>query len=84
MRENIVSDLKDLGLSEYEARAYLALTTHGPLPASSVSSFSRIPQSKIYEVLKSLNTKSLADFWIGSSQYRAVEPRLPEKLLTKG
>lgn len=75
MRENIVSDLKDLGLSEYEARAYLALTTHGPLPASSVSSFSRIPQSKIYEVLKSLNSKSLADFWSGKPlRYRAIEP----------
>jgi len=75
MRENIVSDLKDLGLSEYEARAYLALTPHGPLPASSVSSVSRIPQSKIYEVLKSLNAKSLADFWSGKPlRYRAIEP----------
>ena len=43
IKENLVQDLREFGLSEYEARAYLALTIHGPLAASSVSGFSRIP-----------------------------------------
>jgi HTH-type transcriptional regulator, sugar sensing transcriptional regulator len=75
MRENLIQDLKEFGLSEYEAKAYLALTVHGPLPASSVSDFSKIPQSKVYEVLKSLNSKCLADYWNGKPlRYKAVEP----------
>lgn len=75
MRETLIQDLKEFGLSEYEAKAYLALTVHGPLPASSVSNFSKIPQSKIYEVLKSLNSKCLAEFWNGKPlKYRAIEP----------
>jgi len=75
MRENLIQDLKEFGLSEYEAKAYLALTLHGPLPASSVSDFSKIPQSKIYEVLKSLNSKCLAEFWNGKPlKYKAIEP----------
>jgi sugar-specific transcriptional regulator TrmB len=75
LKESLVKDLKEFGLSEYEAKAYLALTIHGPLPASSVSEFSSIPQSKIYEVLKSLNSKCMAEFWNGKPlKYRAVEP----------
>jgi len=70
-----VGDLKEFGLSEYEAKAYLALTVHGPLPASSVSEISRIPQSKIYEVLKSLSSKCLAEYWNGKPlKYKATEP----------
>jgi sugar-specific transcriptional regulator TrmB len=75
LKESLISDLREFGLSEYEAKAYLALTTHGPLPASSVSVFSRIPQSKVYEVLKSLNTKCLAEYWNGKPlRYKAVNP----------
>ncbi|MFH1228812.1 MAG: helix-turn-helix domain-containing protein [Candidatus Aenigmatarchaeota archaeon] len=75
LRENLIHGLKEFGMSEYEAKAYLALTVHGPLPASSVSDFSKIPQSKVYEVLKSLNSKCLADYWNGKPlRYKAVEP----------
>jgi sugar-specific transcriptional regulator TrmB len=75
IREELVKDLKEFGLSEYEAKAYLALAVHGPLSASSVSDFSKIPQSKIYEILKSLVAKSLAEFFNGKPlKYKAVEP----------
>ena len=75
LREKLVKDLRQFGLTEYEAKAYLALAIHGPLPASSLSNFSKIPQSKIYEVLKSLVNKSLAEYWNGRPiRYRAVQP----------
>jgi len=75
LRENLIKSLREFGMSEYEAKAYLALTIHGPLPASSVSEKSKIPQSKIYDTLKSLVSKSLAEFWNGKPlRYRAVEP----------
>ena len=75
LREKLVKDLRQFGLSEYEAKAYLALAIHGPLPASSLSNFSKIPQSKIYEILKSLVSKSLAEYWNGRPiRYKAVQP----------
>jgi len=75
LKENLVKDLKEFGLSEYEAKAYLALTVHGPLPASSISDISKIPQSKIYEILKSLIFKNLAEYCNGKPlKYKSVEP----------
>jgi len=75
LKENLIKDLKEFGLSEYESKAYLTLAVHGSLPASSVSDFSKIPQSKIYEVLKSLISKCLAEFCNGKPlKYKAVEP----------
>lgn len=75
LKEDLIKDLKEFGLSEYEAKTYLALTIHGPLNASSISDFSKVPQSKIYEVLKSLVSKCLAEFCNGKPlKYRAVEP----------
>ena len=75
LKENLISDLKEFGLSEYEAKAYLALTIHGPLNASSISEFSKIPQSKIYETLKSLVLKCLAEYCNGKPlKYRSIEP----------
>lgn len=75
LRENLIKDLREFGLGEYEAKAYLALAIHGPLRASKLSTLSKIPQSKIYEVLKSLVSKALAEFWNGKPiRYRAVEP----------
>lgn len=74
-RENVVKDLREFGLSEYEAKSYLALSVHGPLSASSVSELSKIPQSKIYEVLKSLVSKCMAEYWNGKPlKYKAVNP----------
>lgn len=61
LKENLVQDLKGFGLSEYEAKAFLALSIHGPLSASSLSEKSKIPQSKVYNVMKNLMLKALAE-----------------------
>ena len=75
LKENLVQDLKVFGLSKYEAKAFLALSLHGPLSASSLSEKSNIPQSKIYNVMKNLMTKSLAESWNSKPQrFRAVKP----------
>lgn len=80
LKEDLIKSLKEFGMGEYEAKAYLALTIHGPLPASLVSEKSKIPQSKIYDTLKSLVSKSLAEFWNGRPlRYKAVEPVLALK-----
>jgi len=77
LKENIILNLKEFGLSEYEAKAYLALTLHGPLTASDVAENSKIPQSKVYGILKSLSDKFLAESWNGKPlKFKSIEPSI--------
>jgi len=46
LKGNLVKDLKEFGLNEYEAKAYLALTLYGPLIASLISGRSKITPIK--------------------------------------
>jgi len=49
--------LADLGLSEYEAKVYLALITDGILTAKNVSNTTGIPYGKVYELINTLANK---------------------------
>ncbi|MEM1922883.1 MAG: helix-turn-helix domain-containing protein [Nitrososphaerota archaeon] len=51
--------MKRIGLSEYEAKAYIALLSRRGGTASEISAASQIPISKIYDTLKSLERKGL-------------------------
>lgn len=55
--EKTVRALKDLGLTEYETGSYLALVEKGPMSASEISAKSRVPYSRIYDVLSRLEEK---------------------------
>jgi PAS domain S-box-containing protein len=55
-----ISRLREFGLSEYAARAYLALLDLGLTEARDVSNLSRVPQAKVYQVLDQLHDKGLA------------------------
>ncbi|MEM4354439.1 MAG: TrmB family transcriptional regulator [Candidatus Caldarchaeum sp.] len=64
--ESVVSErvrraLQELGLTEYEARAYIALVENGPLTAGELSEMKLIPYSKVYEVLGSLAEKGFIE-----------------------
>lgn len=54
-----MSRLRAFGLSEYAARAYLALLDLGITEARDVSTLSKVPQAKIYHVLEQLQEKGL-------------------------
>lgn len=58
-RELTVS-LEEFGLSQYEARAYVALITHGTISASEVAYYADLPRTKVYPVLLKLQQKKLA------------------------
>ena len=60
MDENIPI-LKGMGLTMYEAQAYVTLTSLISSSASEVSEKSGIPRSKIYDVLKGLVSKNFVD-----------------------
>lgn len=57
MDENI-NTLKGIGLTMYEAQAYITLTSLISSNATEISEKSGIPRSKIYEVLKELTKKN--------------------------
>lgn len=64
MEYDILNSLRKLGLTTYEAKAYLALLRFGALTASEISSVTGIPYPKVYtsiEKLKSLNLVSTVE-----------------------
>ncbi|HWG89883.1 MAG TPA: helix-turn-helix domain-containing protein [Candidatus Thermoplasmatota archaeon] len=59
--EDRLSRLREFGLSEYAARAYLALLDLGVAEARDVSTLSKVPTSKIYHVLDQLHERGLVE-----------------------
>jgi len=55
--EDAKKALREIGLTEYELKAYLSLIERGVMTASELSQHSGVPYSKIYEVLNSLERK---------------------------
>lgn len=74
--DRLVRALKLIGLSEYEARAYIALVELGEAEASEVSRRSGVPRTRIYDVLGRLESAGLIQR-IGDSRpaiYSAIPP----------
>jgi len=61
IEEKHMEKVQDYGLTEYEARAYLALLELHGGTAREVASLSRVPRTKIYQVLDDLHEKRLAE-----------------------
>ena len=79
-----MASLRDLGLSEYESRAYQSLLQTGPTTAKELSRTSNVPMGRIYDVLNSLETQDLVRSQSASrpKKYVAVEPeKALERLL---
>ena len=74
MDENI-SALKGIGLTMYEAQAYVTLTSLISTTATEVAEKSDIPRSKIYDVLKKLAEKNFIEIEDGRPQtYNVKSP----------
>jgi len=71
--------LHELGLTEYETRAYLSLIGEGKMTASEISEHGNVPYSKIYETLNSLEKKG----WIETEKGRPSRyyPKSPSETL---
>ncbi len=54
-----MAQMKQLGFSEYESKAYLALLETYPLSGYALSKASGVPRSRIYEVLGNLTAKQV-------------------------
>lgn len=71
-----MASLRDLGLSEYEARAYRALLRDSPSTAKELSRTSDVPMGRIYDVLNNLEQRGLVRSQAASrpKKYVGVEP----------
>jgi HTH-type transcriptional regulator, sugar sensing transcriptional regulator len=69
------SPLVNLGLTGYEASAYLALTRRGRATGAEVARLAGLPRQRIYDVLDGLVARGLASVEPGRpAQYAAVSP----------
>lgn len=71
----LIDHLMRLGLSEYEARAYIATVTLGEATVKEISVESGVPRSRAYDVLERLAERGFVQ--VGNSNpicYRANEP----------
>jgi sugar-specific transcriptional regulator TrmB len=69
--------LLELGLSDYEARAYLALMKQQMLAANEICKLTEIPQGRVYGVLNSLIKKGFCTLFPGAiKKYEAVHPNV--------
>jgi sugar-specific transcriptional regulator TrmB len=67
--------LETLGLTEYEAKAYVSLVEKGISTAGDLSALSEIPHSKIYEVLMRLEKRKFVETQKGRPiLFKAVKP----------
>lgn len=67
--------LQQIGLNKYEAEAYFALLTHGPLTGYEVGKYSQVPGSRSYEILERLLAKGLIMVQPGDPpRYSAQDP----------
>ncbi len=60
MSDNLISKLVEIGFSEYEAKAYLALLRKSPVTGYELSKLSGVPRSMIYEVVGKLTARGAA------------------------
>ncbi len=61
MLEGELETIQEYGLTEYEAKAYLALVELEEATAREVADVSRVPRTKIYGVIDDLHQKSLVE-----------------------
>jgi sugar-specific transcriptional regulator TrmB len=58
-QKDTIQTLEKLGLSSYEAKAYLAILSEPPLTGYKLSKVSGVPRSRIYETIEKLTAKGL-------------------------
>ena len=75
-KEDLIGLLKDLGFTEYEAKAYLALLKGPPATAYAVARDSGVPRSKVYGVLEGMVGRGVVFVSHGEqTRYAPLPPR---------
>lgn len=75
LMNSVVEKLLQLDLTEYEAKAYMALLNAHLNTATQVSQKSNVPRTRIYQVLESLQRKGWVRVYSGVPMlFKAIEP----------
>ena len=77
----MTATLKELGFTEYEAKAYLALLKESPVTGYAAAKNSGVPRSKIYEVLDSLVSRG--DVIVSPGEPPLYRPLSAKELIQK-
>lgn len=67
--------LREIGLTEYETKAYISLVKAGEMTANEISSSTNIPYSKVYTVLETLEKKGWIE--VKGGRPRQYYPKSP-------
>lgn len=81
MANELVGVLGELGFTEYEAKAYLALLDGSPATGYRVAQGSGVPRSKVYEVLEGLARRGLV--LVSRGETVRYAPLAPEELIRR-
>jgi HTH-type transcriptional regulator, sugar sensing transcriptional regulator len=54
---DVVDSLQQLGFTEYEARAYVALLQRYPVNGATVAKLAHLPRANVYDVLSKLEAR---------------------------
>jgi sugar-specific transcriptional regulator TrmB len=74
--------LRQLGLNQYEIKAYLELLRVDSVTGYQLGRLSGVPQGRIYDILESLVSKGLVEILPGvPKQVRSIEPRISLKAI---
>lgn len=72
-RDEAVELLQQLGLKEYEAKSFVALTRVSQATAKEISELSEVPRTRVYDAVRVLETKGLVEIQHANPQrFRAV------------
>lgn len=82
-REQAVETLKELGLSEYEAECFVALSRMPKGTAKEISDVSEVPRTRVYDAARVLESKGLVEVQHSQPQeFRAVGVETALRTLT--
>ena len=76
-QEQLTQAFTKLGLSQYQAKVYAALSAIGPSGVTEIQRVSGVPRTKIYEVLEQLQDMGTVEFQSGRPTiYNALSPNV--------
>jgi len=85
IENNIQTLLKRIGLNQYESAVYGALLSEGVSTVGGVAENSKVPRSRVYDVLRSLEKKGFTISQLGRPiKYSAIKPEMIVDKLKKG
>ncbi len=78
VKQDLINKIKDyFGLNVYETKVWLALLSKGVASAGQVAELSRVPRSRTYDVLESLEKRGFAIVKLGKPvKYIGVKPHM--------